>query len=80
MRLESKNLLIKDREWFGFTDDWKKMLKSNPEGIDLLRKYFRTGRTLGDENFLIEAEKITSRELIPKKPGRKKKTPINEHS
>jgi putative transposase len=49
------------------------LLKTNPKEIDLLRKHFRTGRPLGDEKFLLEAEKITGRELIPKKPGPKPK-------
>ncbi len=73
--LESQNPLVKDREWYGSTDDWKKLLKRNPKEIDVLRKHFRTGRPLGDERFLMEAERKTGRELIPKKPGRKKKNP-----
>jgi putative transposase len=71
--LESFNLLIKDRRWFGNTSEWKELLKSNPKEIDLLRKHFRTGSPLGDEAFLLETEQITRRELIPKKPGRKRK-------
>ncbi|MBU3916116.1 transposase [bacterium] len=70
--LESNNLLVKDREWYGSTDDWEKLLKNKPKEIDLLRKHFRTGRPLGNEKFLIEAENITGRDLISKKPGRKR--------
>lgn len=71
--LEKKNPVVKDRQWFGSTEDWKKLLADQPEEIDLLRKHFRTGRPLGDDVFLSEAERITGRELFPKKPGRKKK-------
>ena len=73
--LESKNPLVKDREWYGSTADWKKLLKSNPKEIDVLRKHFRTGRQLGDKRFLMEAERITGKDLIPQKPGRKKEKP-----
>ena len=71
--LESKNLLIKDKTWFGTPSKWKSLLKTNPKEIELLRKHFRTGRPLGDEDFLVEAERVTGRELIPKSPGRKPK-------
>jgi putative transposase len=71
--LESKNILIKDRNWFCTPAKWKSLLKSNPKEIELLRKHFRTGRPLGDEDFLAEAESVTGRELIPKSPGRKPK-------
>lgn len=71
--LESENLIIKDREWFGSPGDWKKLLSSPPDEIEVLRKHFRTGRPLGNEAFLLEAERVTGRKLIPKKPGRKKR-------
>lgn len=71
--LEAKNLLIRNRDQFGSPADWKKRLRRNPVEIDLLRKHFRTGRPLGGKDFLLEAEKITGRELIPKKAGRKLK-------
>ncbi len=74
--LEGNNILIKDQNWFGTPEEWKKLLKDNPQEIDLLRKHFRTGRPLGGEGFLINAEKITGRELIPKKVGRKPKATI----
>jgi putative transposase len=70
--LENENPVIKNREWFGLSEDWSKLLSSQPEEIDLLRKHFRTGRPLGDEAFLLEAERITGRTLIPRKPGPKK--------
>jgi len=65
--------VVKDREWYGTTEDWNKLLSSPPKEIELLRKHFRTGRPLGNENFLLEAERITGRELILRKPGRKRK-------
>ena len=73
--LELEDPLVKDRGWYGSTDGWKRLLKSNPKEIDVLRKHFRTGRPLGDERFLMEAERITGRELMPKKPGRIRKKP-----
>ena len=72
--LESKNRLIKDRPWHGSPADWNQLLKSHPEKIDLLLRHFRTGRPLGIKEFLMETEKTTGRELIPKKSGRKKKS------
>jgi putative transposase len=71
--LDSKNLLIKNRDWFGSINDWKTLLKAPPKKVDLLRMHFRTGRPLGDEQFLLKAEKITGRKLTPQKPGRKPK-------
>ena len=71
--LEPNNILIEDRNWFATPKEWEELLKTNPKEIELLRKHFRTGRPLGDEGFLIEAEKITGRELIPRKPGPKQK-------
>ena len=71
--LELENPLVKDKSWFGSVNDWKKLLKTPPKEIDILRKHFRTGRPLGSEQFLLEAGRITGRKLIPKKPGRKNK-------
>jgi hypothetical protein len=65
--------LIEDRNWFATPKEREELLKTNPKEIKLLRKHFRTGCPLGDEGFLIEAEKITGRELIPRKPGPKPK-------
>ncbi len=72
--LDEENQIIKNRDWYGNRQDWEELLKENPKEINTLRKYFRTGRPLGSEQFLKEAEQITSRELIPKKPGRKRKS------
>ena len=70
--LEEENPLIQDRFWFGQIKDWEELLQREAKEIEILRKHFRTGRPLGDEKFLLEAEKISGRELIPKKAGRKK--------
>ncbi len=37
--------------------------------------HFWSGRPLGDEKFIHEAEKKTGKELVPRKPGRKQNQP-----
>ncbi len=71
--LDSTNPVVKDRGWYGTIEDWEQLLKAPFSDLELLRKHFRTGRPLGSKEFLINAEKLTRRELIPKKAGRKLK-------
>ena len=57
--------------------DWQAYLavKTPEETIRRLQKHERTGRPLGDDNFVGELEKLLGRRLRPRKPGRKPKAP-----
>ena len=69
-----KDLLIKSKyEGVCAQKEWKKFLKSEPIGINTIKINFRTGRPLGTDDFLKQAEIQTGRKLFPKKPGRPKK-------
>jgi putative transposase len=52
--------------------DWKSYLL-NAQGLPMeeIEAHSKTGRPLGNKRFLNEAEKITGRELVKKKPGPK---------
>lgn len=54
--------------------DWRTYLqeKEKDEDLDTFRKHERTGRPLGDEDFIIKIEKITGRTLKKKRAGRPK--------
>ena len=55
-------------------DNWKAYL-SNTFGLDdeydMIERHTRTGRPLGNEQFVAMLESFAGRELAPKKPGRK---------
>jgi len=53
--------------------NWAGYLAQNhsKEMLDSIRKHARTGRPLGDENFIEKLESLTGRSLKPQKPGRK---------
>ena len=72
--LEERNSLIEkvDPKIPG-PKDWKKWLRTDPQDIESLRRYFRVGRPLGDESFIKEAERATGRKLKPQSAGRPKK-------
>jgi putative transposase len=55
-------------------DDWKGFLSScNGRDDAVFLRHERTGRPLGDEGFVRRVSKRIGRDLMPKKPGRKKK-------
>lgn len=55
-------------------DDWKEFITASNGGDDELSlRHERTGRPLGDELFVKRVSKLIGRDLMPKKPGRKKK-------
>ena len=69
-----KDLLIKSKyEGVCAQKEWKKFLISEPIGINVRKINFRTGRPLGTDEFLKQAEIQTGRKLFPKKPGRPQK-------
>jgi len=53
--------------------DWQAYLQnsSSEAALERLRRHTRTGRPLGDDNFLDCAELATGRELRPGRPGRR---------
>ena len=59
--------------------DWSAYLQGEEkeEDLDIFRKHERTGRPLGDEDFITRIEKITGRTLRKKKAGRPKKKERN---
>ena len=72
--INKKDLLIKSRyDGVGTITEWKRFLKSEPMGIKMMKVNFRTGRPIGSEGFMKQAEAITGRDLIPKKGGRPRK-------
>ena len=55
------------------TGDWKKFM-SEEDSYDItssIQKNTRTGRPLGNPDFIKELENLTRRTLIPKRPGPK---------
>ena len=54
--------------------DWSAYLKgcSSEESLEQLRRHTRTGRPLGDDDFIDNAELLTGRDLRPRRPGRRK--------
>ena len=54
--------------------DWRRLLTSavSEEELKVLRGHERTGRPLGDDDFLVHLEKNLGRVLRHQKPGRKR--------
>ncbi|WP_236015193.1 transposase [Geomonas anaerohicana] len=66
--------LVKDRTLKGLVNNWREILTEGNEDVDKqLRERFRTGRPLGNDDFLLKVERITGRDLSKKKPGRPSK-------
>ena len=58
--------------------DWKSFLHlSSDDELDLLHRHERTGRPLGNNNFIETLEQALNRILRPQKPGPKKKQDSN---
>jgi len=73
----SDDRLVQVAPLLALIDDWRAFLDSViPEKqLDQLRDHNRTGQPLGDTTFLQRLEKLLGRILVPKKPGRKPKSP-----
>ena len=69
------DLLAKVRPLLEFVDDWASFLSQDlsESEMDMLRNHERTGRPLGEKEFIIQIEKALGRTLQPKKPGPKPK-------
>ena len=73
--LKNENdILVKVKPLLELIPNWKNFLNTYPSEDELqtLRLHERTGRPLGDENFINHLELLTSRTLKRKKPGPKK--------
>lgn len=59
----------------GKVPKWLEFLQlSSPDEVDMLHRHERTGRPLGDQDFVDQLESTLSRKLRPKKPGPKGKS------
>ncbi len=58
-----------------WVDDWRGFIAGSSSVDDggLFLRHERTGRPLGDEGFVQHVSKLIGRDLMPKKPGRKRK-------
>lgn len=67
--------LAEVRPMLSLVDDWAAYLTNGADnGIEaLISKHLRTGRPLGNEQFVQKLERITGRVLAPRPVGRKKK-------
>jgi len=68
----SADPLVTDRTLAGVVDDWRELLRDDPQEMAILREKVRTGRPCGNDIFIRKAEKLTQRRLHPKAPGRPK--------
>ena len=59
--------------WAAYLNESARDTESEKDAIDQLRLHSRTGRPLGDAKFIKRMERKTGRELIPRKPGPKRK-------
>jgi putative transposase len=68
--------LLSDSPLPEMVDDWASFLSEpgDENQLSKLRQHERTGRPLGNEEFVLELEKELGRDLRPKPPGRLKKT------
>jgi putative transposase len=73
----SDPLLDPTRPFPGAVRDWAGWLESGTalDEIDFLRARTRTGRPAGSHEFVHDLERRTGRELEPKRPGRRPKSP-----
>ncbi len=67
--------LVKTKPMLDRVSDWCELLASGDQRLfDELRKHERTGRPLGSEGFIERLTSLTGRDLVRKKPGRKRKS------
>lgn len=67
------NELVIVRPMLERVDDWLAYLSDATEyekDSTHIERHTRTGRPLGDEQFVTILEAVTGRELLPKRPGR----------
>ena len=78
--MESADPLIKDADralygMVGGDEEWRDFLRADPSETEtrMLQKTTRSGRPCGDESFVNEVERLTQRQLHPRRPGRPRK-------
>jgi len=80
--MEAEFGLIDKNRWHAQSSgiDWKKILQSKPDRIDLdrLRIHCRTGRPLGTDKFISKLETAIGRRLRALPVGRPKKSKIKQ--
>lgn len=66
--------LVEVRPMLNLVGDWRTYLQaaSPEEKVSSLRTHSKTGRPVGSDEFIAELERITSRNLRCRKPGRKR--------
>jgi len=67
--------LVRDKSLLGLVDDWGEYLKDNdePRTQTTLLRGIRTGRPAGSEQFVEIMERLTGRDLVMRKAGRRLK-------
>jgi putative transposase len=72
------DVLVKSAPLLEIVGDWRAFLSQPPadETLGKLRHHERTGRPLGDDDFLANLERLLNRVLKPRKPGRKPKKQV----
>ncbi len=76
--LKKDDSLIEGFEMREWVVDWKEFLRSEPPEIEKLRQKVRTGRPCGDNQFVLEAERLTGRQLRPLEAGRPRRNKISK--
>jgi putative transposase len=72
--LVPSDLLVSDRSLKGLVENWSDLLcRHNNEANETIRTAVRTGRPIGDEEFVRSIGQITGRNLVKGKPGRPSK-------
>jgi putative transposase len=67
-----KDCLISDSSFAKNIGNWAEYLKEEvPSEIEIFKKHLKTGRPLGNKEFIRKIEQLTGRELQKKKPGPK---------
>jgi putative transposase len=66
--------LVSVKPMLELIDDWAAYLSkesASGEVVEHIKQHLRTGRPLGDPQFVTELESLTGRVLAPRRPGRK---------
>jgi len=67
-----KQGIIQPEQLLALTGDWKEYLKqADRQDVSEFERHESTGRPLGEERFIIKAERLLGRDLKKKRPGPK---------
>ncbi|NOQ42580.1 MAG: transposase, partial [Desulfuromusa sp.] len=71
---QKSDYLVENRFLLEMVDDWSAFLRQNDNGkMSKIIKGTKTGRPVGDKDFVLSLETLTGRKLGPAKPGRPRK-------